>query len=295
MNQSRPGLYDYGLLLFLALIWGASFFLIKIAVVTIPPATLTLGRLILATAILLVVARMVGQQLPKWGTIWIWIALAGFLGNALPFTLINWGQEKIDSGISAILMAVMPLFTIILAHIFTTDEKMTARKLIGVCLGFIGMIVLIGPEKIFLLGDDVIRQLAVAGAATCYAFNAMISKKLSGYPRRGLVAGIMLTSMLWMIPYVALIEQPWDINPSLEAWGAMVVLGIVQTAFATLLLFTIISRQGASFFSQINFLVPITGIMWGAIILAERPSTNAWIALGLILLGIAITRERKSV
>ena len=211
------------------------------------------------------------------------------------FTLINWGQEKIDSGISAILMAVMPLFTIILAHIFTTDEKMTARKLIGVCLGFIGMIVLIGPEKIFLLGDDVIRQLAVAGAATCYAFNAMISKKLSGYPRRGLVAGIMLTSMLWMIPYVALIEQPWDINPSLEAWGAMVVLGIVQTAFATLLLFTIISRQGASFFSQINFLVPITGIMWGAIILAERPSTNAWIALGLILLGIAITRERKSV
>ena len=295
MSPTKPGLYDYGLLLLLAFIWGASFFMIKIAVVTIPPATLTLGRLILAAGMLLIVARMVGQTLPKWGPIWIWIGFAGLLGNALPFTLINWGQEKIDSGVSAILMAVMPLFTIFLAHFFTSDEKMTWRKLIGVLLGFVGMIVLIGPEKLLLLGDEVVRQLAVAGAAICYAFNAMISKKLSGLPRRSLVAAIMLASTLLMIPYVLAIEQPWDINPSKEAWFIMIVLGLVQTAFATLLLFTIISRQGASFFSQINFLVPISGILWGAIVLAEKPSINAWIALGLILLGIAITRERKSV
>jgi drug/metabolite transporter (DMT)-like permease len=238
---------------------------------------------------------MVGQSLPKWGTIWIWIALAGFFGNALPFTLINWGEEKIDSGLAAILMAVMPLFTIILAHIFTSDEKMTTRKLIGVSMGFVGMIILIGPTKLLTLGDDVIRQLAVAGAATCYAVNAMISKKLAGHPRRGLVSGIMLSSVLWMIPFVVFYEQPWDIEPSTNAWIAMIILGVFQTAIATLILFTIIGRQGASFFSQINFLVPLTGILWGAMILAERPSSNAWIALIVILSGVAITREKKPV
>ncbi len=287
---ARPGLADYGLLLLLSAIWGSSFLFIKLAVETTPAVSMTAARLLLAGIILLCMANLAKQKLPRGKDLWFWILMSAFFGNALPFGLIGWGEEKIDSGLAAILMAVMPLTTLVLAHVFTTDEKITLPKFIGVLLGFAGLIVLIGPEKLATLGEETVRQLAVAAAAVCFGINAIITKRLTGLPPKGLAAAIVMSSALMLIPASFLFDTPAEIRPSALSAISIVALAIFHTVIATFLLFAIIRKQGASFFSQINFLVPLFGVAWGAVLLSERPSANAYVALALILLGVAIAR-----
>lgn len=287
---ARPGLADYGLLLLLSAIWGSSFLFIKLAVETTPAVSMTAARLLLAGIILLCMANLAKQKLPRGKDLWFWILMSAFFGNALPFGLIGWGEEKIDSGLAAILMAVMPLTTLVLAHVFTTDEKITLPKFIGVLLGFADLIVLIGPEKLATLGEETVRQLAVAAAAVCFGINAIITKRLIGLPPKGLAAAIVMSSALMLIPASFLFDTPAEIRPSALSAISIVALAIFHTVIATFLLFAIIRKQGASFFSQINFLVPLFGVAWGAVLLSERPSANAYVALALILLGVAIAR-----
>ena len=281
----------YALLVLLAAIWGASFTLIKVAVDTIPAVTLTASRLILAAAVLAVVALIAGQRFKPTRRLVLGIAAAGFFGNALPFTLISWGEEVIDSGLAAILMAVMPLTTVFLAHLFTGDEKLNTRKLAGVILGLAGLVVLIGPAKLTSLGTETIRQLAVAGAALCYGINAIITKRLLSIPPMALAAAIIAVSAVMMIPASLILDQPWTLSPSSPSLWATIGLGVLQTALATLIMFQLIARQGATFFAQINFLVPLAGVAYGVIFLAERPAANAYLALAIILTGIAIARS----
>lgn len=300
MNASparTPGLADYGLLLLLGAVWGGSFFLIKIGVVTVPPLTLTAARLVLASILLLVLARMAGQSLPRDSRTIALVAFTGVLGNALPYALISWGQVKIESGLSAILMAVMPLVTYLLAHIFTQEEKLNRFKAMGIALGMGGIVVLIGPAKLATLGQDTVRQLAVACAAVCYGVNALLARRLSGLPPLALVAGFMLSSAAVLLPISFIIDHPWTVSPSPISVLSILVLGLLQTALGTVLMMIIVRRQGASFFSQINFLVPLFGVFWGFLVLSERPSVDALIALSMILAGIALARQggaRKS-
>ena len=291
MQSSRPGLGDYGLLLLLSAIWGSSFLFIKVAVETLPAVSMTAARLVLSVFILFAMAALAKEGLPKGLKTWGWIALAGLFGNALPFGLIAWGEERIDSGLAAILMSHMPLTTMVLAHIFIADEKLTVPKTIGVMFGMAGLLVLIGPAKLATLGEDTIRQLAVAAAAVCYGINAVVSKQLAGLPPRGLSAAVVLASALMMLPASFIFDDPAALQPSTLSAAAVLGLAFFHTAIATLLMFTIIRRQGASFFSQINFLVPLFGVAWGVILLSERPSPNAYVALALVLVGIAIARS----
>lgn len=288
---SAPGAVDYGLLVGLALLWGASFPLIKIAVASIPPISMSAGRLGVAALALLVLVAVRGERLPRGARVWGLIVAAAVTGNALPFALISWGEEVIDSGIAAILMAVMPLSTALLAHVFTRDEKLSWRKAFGVGCGIVGVVVLIGPEKLAGLGHDAVRQLAVAGAAVCYSVNALITRRLAGQPQRPMVASVMLVATLIISAAAFLLEDPLAASPSSGSLAAMVGLGLVQTALATLMLFAIVGRQGASFFSQINFLVPLFGVLLGALWLGERPPAQALAALLVILLGIAVARS----
>jgi drug/metabolite transporter (DMT)-like permease len=290
MGGSRPGGGDYALLILLSAIWGSSFIFIKLAVDTAPAASATAVRLAVGALTMFVIARLAGQTLPRGLRLWTQIALAGLFGNALPFTLISWGEEVIDSGLAAILMAVMPLTTILLAHLLTEDEKLTPAKALGVFLGIAGLIVLIGPQKLSHLGGDVVRQLAVAAAATCYGINAILVRSLTGLPRRSLIASLLIVSFVMLLPVVVYVDRPWTVSPSALSWSAMAVLGLLHTALATLIMFAIVSRQGASFFSQINFLVPLFGVFWGVVALSENPPPNAYLALALILAGIAIAR-----
>lgn len=291
MGDSRPGAGDYALLILLSAIWGSSFLFVKLAVETAPAASSTAVRLAVGALTMIVIARLAGQGLPRGRHIWGMICLAALFGNALPFTLISWGEEVIDSANAAILMAVMPLTTIFLAHFLTADEKLNPWKGAGVLLGIAGLVVLIGPGKIMQLGGDVFRQLAVAGAAACYGANAVITRSLVGLPRRAMVASVLSVSFVMLLPVALYVDQPWTLRPSAMSWGAMILLGFLHTALATLLMFTIVSRQGASFFSQINFLIPMFGVLWGVMALREVPPPNAYLALGLILAGIAVARQ----
>lgn len=285
---SGPGLADYGLLFLLSAIWGSSFLVIKVAVETMPAVSMTAARLTIAGVILSCMAALAKQKMPRGGALWGWILMAAFFGNALPFALIGWGEEKIDSGLAAILMAVMPLTTLVLAHIFTSDEKITVPRAIGVVLGFTGLVILIGPSKLATLGEETVRQLAVAGAAVCYGINAIVTKQFAGLPPKSLAAAVVMTSALMLLPASFLFDAPLTLQPSLLSSLSIVALAVFHTVIATLLLFTLVRRQGAAFFSQINYLVPPFGVAWGALLLAERPSPNAYVALGLILAGIAI-------
>ncbi|MEL6289306.1 MAG: DMT family transporter [Pseudomonadota bacterium] len=292
-EKPAPGVVDYALLLALAAIWGSAFLVIKFAVETVPAATLTLSRLAIASILLAVIARAMRQSISRESGAMGWIVLSALIGNALPFTLIAWGQEEIDSGVSAILMAFMPLSTVLMAHLFTRDEKLDRWKIGGVVFGTAGVVVLIGPAKLLALGDDVWRQLAVAGAALSYGLNAVVSKRLAGLPSMALVAWLMLISTVMMVPVTVIWDDLASIQPSTISLVSTLVLGVVHTAIGALMLFLIIQRQGATFFSQVNFLIPIIGVFYGAVLLGEQLGSGAYLALILILLGIALARKKS--
>ncbi|HFC04421.1 MAG TPA: DMT family transporter [Rhizobiales bacterium] len=290
MKPANPTMRDYGLLITLSAIWGSSFMLIKVAVATIPAVSMTAGRLSVATIVMVVVAIMAGQKFPRDGKTWGLIALVAVFGNALPFGLISWGEERVDSGLAAIMMAIMPLTTLLLAHIFTSDEKLNRWKFLGVVLGVVGLVVLMGGDKLLSLGDDIIHQLAIALAAVFYGISALIVKYIRGVPARAMTAGILAISALSIIPVALMVNDVSQISPSGPALMAMITLGVVQTAIAGLLAYFIIRKLGATFFSQLNFMVPLFGVLFGVIFLSENPGIHALLALAIILVGVGVAR-----
>ena len=291
MKLTTPGFADYLLLSGLAVIFGASFILTNVAVGSISPLTVAALRLVLAAAMLYPLMRIKNQALPSFGRVWIFIVAAALFGNALPFALISWGQVKVDAGLTAILMAVMPLITVLLAHATTTDEKMNRYKLIGVFCGLIGVVVLMGWDELGELGDNMLRQYAIAAAAGCYAVNAILTKRLTRVQRLPVMTALMLVAATMLVPFALLLESPWTLSPNIDAVASVVALAIGPTALATLIILNIIDRSGASFLSQINFMVPLSGVFLAWLFLDEVLPTNAWVALFIILTGIALSRQ----
>lgn len=293
-NAGTPGLKDYVLLTLLAAMWGSSFMFIKIAVAEIPPLTIATGRIGLAAVILYIVMRMAGHRLPRDIRSWVMMAGIAFFGNALPFTLIGWGEQTVDSGLAAILMAIMPLATLMLAHFLTEDERMSWPKIAGLACGFAGIVVLIGPAVLQKLGGELIGQAAVAGGAICYAISSIIAKKLTGeHSGRTTAAGVMILATLMLIPFCLVGDRPWTLSPGWLQVASVAYLGTFSTALAMILLLTIVRTQGATFLSMNNYMVPLFGVLWGVLFLAETPDPNAFAALALILGGIAISRRKR--
>ena len=281
------------LLFLLALIWGSSFVAIKVGVETIPPLTLATGRVVFAALLLWGFARLQGQMLPRGKRIWFYCFLIGLMGNGLPFTLINWGEVKIDSGLAAILMAVMPLVTVVLAHFFTVGDRMTLAKLAGVAFGFGGVFILVGPEALKGLGGDIWRQLAVSGGATCYAIAAILTRNMPPGPLIARSAAVMIAASVMMVPVSLAFDAPWTISPSTDAVLAGVYLGLFPTALATIVLFHLLRYRGASFIAPVNYLIPVFGVLWGIAALSEKVSPRAVVALSVILVGMAIAQYQR--
>ncbi len=293
-QQRRPaGVIDYLLLLGLSAMFGASFLFTKVALQGLSPIELVSARLGIACLVVFVLMLVVQQALPS-GSIWIDIFACAFFGNALPFCLISWAQVKVDAGITAIFMAIMPLATVALAHFFTHDEKLNKHKVVGVLLGLFGVTVLMSPLRSVNAEGQVISQLAIILAALCYAVNAILTRRLTGLPKISMITALMLSSCVLIAPvYAASVHMGWA-GPArfidTQSLLAVLILALGPTAFATLLILVIIDRQGASFLSQINFLVPLFGVFFGAVFLSERVPSTAWLALLLILTGIAAVR-----
>jgi drug/metabolite transporter (DMT)-like permease len=278
------------LLLSLATIWSSSFGFIKVAVETIPPFSVTAGRLSLAAVVILAYARLRGHRFPDEPGLWAKFLLVGLFGNALPFALISWGEQTIDSGLAAILMAVMPIATLLLAHFFAENERMNPARITGVAFGFAGVLVLIGPDALRGLGHEATRQTAVAAGAVCYAIATVIARRLPKMPTSLSSAGALISAVAFTLPMSLLFDRPWLLSPSVESAVAVVVLGLFPTALAYILYFTLLRRTDANFIALNNYLIPCLGVVWGIVFLDEILHWRAVLALGIILTGIGFTR-----
>jgi len=284
-------------LIVLALIWGSSFAAIKVAVATMPPMTMVAVRVVIAVAILGAIMLAQGARLPRDGRSWAMGFVLGVFGLALPFFLIGWGEERVDSGLAAILMAVMPLTTMVLAHFFTVGDKLNRHKLVGVAVGFAGVVVLIGPEALKGLGGELIHQLAVAGGACCYAVNAIVTRNLPqgppGTPLIGRAVMVMICGSVMSVPLALLVDGPAALAAvDRDGWLMAIYLGVLPTGLATIIYFHLIEARGASFFSFVNYLNPVFGVLWGAVLLGELVGLKAIAALAAILAGVAIANRR---
>ena len=291
----RHPLSHWLLLLALVAMWGSSFLLTKVAVSSLAPAQVVSGRLVLAAGVLLVLALLMGRGFPRGGSAWSYLGLMAVVGNVLPFTLISWGQQRVDSGLAGILMAVMPLTTMVLAHFFIDGERMRRHRILGFTVGFVGIVVLVGPQALVQLGGSgeiLVAQLAILGGALAYAVNTILA-------RRRPQTDVWVTSAS-VLGFAAVLSLPMSVPLGLPAempGGALLTvatLGLVSTAAATVGYFKLITLAGPTFLSQINYLIPLWAVLMGMVFLGERPDWNALVALVLILAGIGLAQRESA-
>lgn len=287
---------DWALLGALVALWGSSFLLIKIALKALPPVTLVAVRLSIAAALLTVWLRWQGKRLPRSGRAWGFFIAIAIVGNCAPFVLISWGELWLDSSLAGILMAIMPLTTLVLAHFFVPGERLNAARLGGFGLGFAGILALLGPEAWRAFNGSgwlLPAQLAVLAGAVCYAVNTIIARRRPAGDALTAAAGVNLVAAALMPPLALALEQPWSLTLSTDALLAVGALGVASTALATVFYFQLIASAGPTFLAQINYLIPLWAVAVGALFLGERLRWNALLALALILAGIALARRRS--
>lgn len=284
------GARELALLVLLSVLWSGAFTLIKVAVWTVPPASLVAGRLLLAAPILWLYMRARGESLPPPGPAWRLYALLAVTGNALPFVLISWGETRIDSGLAAILMGAMPVMTLLLAHALTGDEPIRRHRLIGIVLGFAGVVVLVGPKALAGLGGEVLAQLAVLGGGACYAANMVLARRSPAAPVPAATA-VTLIGAIIIAPLAVIVDRPWTLAPAAASLAAMAGLALFSTAVATIVFFVLVARAGATATAMVNYLIPAMGFAWGVLFLGEPATPTAVLALALILAAIALVNR----
>ncbi len=283
---------DWLQMILLALIWGLAFFLTEICLRDLGPVTLACGRVGTAALGLLALALVTGQRLPRGLADWGPLALMGLLNNALPFSLIMWGQTQIDSGLASILNATTPLFTFVLAHFLTADERMSRRGLTGIAIGFAGALVLIGPGALDGLDGRSWGQFAVLGAAVCYACAGIYGRRLRHLPPVAAAAGMTAAAALILLPLAVALERPWTFAPAATTWAALLTLGLISTALAYILYFRILASAGATNLLLVTFLIPVAALLLGTLVLGERMSPTALVGMALIFTGLAVIDGR---
>jgi drug/metabolite transporter (DMT)-like permease len=281
------------LLTALALIWGSSFMFIKIAVRELQPSTLIFGRTaIAALALAVVVPALIGREETRAGLRRHWAALVvvGLLNTAVPFWLLSWGETRIDSGLASIIQASVPIFNALLAFGFFHEERVTGARLLGVALGFVGVAVLIGAQP----HAKVFGALAVVGMALCYAAGGLLTRRHLGEARPHVIAlGTSAAAALAVCP-VGVVQAPHAV-PAAKTFAAVLTLGILCTAAAYLLFFTLIVTAGAGYAALVTYLVPPVALVYGAVFLDEGVGLAALAGLVLILAGVTLgTRSTTS-
>jgi drug/metabolite transporter (DMT)-like permease len=279
---------DWLLLVILSILWGGSFFFAKIAVLELPPLTVALGRVAIAAAVLIVLARATGVALPATFAAWKPYAAMGLMNNVLPFALLFWGQTHIPSGLAAILNATTPLFTVLVAHMATVDEKLTGARLFGLAAGLCGVVVMIGPDFLRELGTNVLAQLACLAAAISYAFAGVYGRRFRGEPALRVATGQLTASTIILTPLVMLIDRPRMLPlPSANAIAALVALATLSTALGYLIYFRLLARAGATNVLLVTFLIPVSAILLGTLVLGEQLAARHIVGMIAIALGLA--------
>ncbi len=294
MYNAKPA--DWLGMIVLVILFGSAFMLTKISVQEYPPSVVAGGRIIIAAIVLVLLSLYRKDSFSFFKNHWFLLVALAFFGCSLPFYLISWGQQTVDSSIAGILMAIMPLTTILLAHFFVSGERLTINRVIGFILGFAGILVLFGPSALANFdtdGDRLIAMLAILAGAVSYAINTIIAKKLPNESYVALSAVVMIFASIIMLPAILLVDQTWEVTFQSVEFLSLVMLGVFPTALATIIYFAVIARVGPSFLSQINYLIPVWAVMIGILFLNESVGLNAIVALMMILSGIAIAQRTK--
>ena len=284
--------FDLSLLILLAIIWGSSFFNIKIATYSYDPITLALVRVIFASMPLLLICKLRKIKIEAFTENWKWYALIGLCNIAIPFVLIAIGTAKINSYLAAILMSTTPLSGSILAHFFTKDEKLSFYKSTGVLIGF-GGIILLFFDKVIINSENYIYALITILGSTFYCIGGLLTLKLKNKKNENVTTSTTLWSVLFLLPFSLILESPWNSEPTIASTLSLLYLGVIATGFAWLIRFRILTVNGLVFQTQVAYLIPIFGIIFGYFLMNEIITWRVLVSLVIILIGIYIFKKNN--
>jgi drug/metabolite transporter (DMT)-like permease len=279
----------WALLLILSVLWGATFFFWKVLVEHLPPFTVVFGRVGIAAFVLIVVLAIRGETLPLTRNAWTRFMVMAALNNAIPFALIAYGETTIASGLASILNATTPVFTVLVAHALTDDEKLTPLRVFGVGLGFVGVVVLVWPDMLRgSVTGNLLGELACVLAAVTYAFAGVYGKRFRGMPAITVATGQLAAASLLMLPLVILVDRPWQLPaPPVSTWAALVGTAVFCTAVGYPVYFRLLALAGATNLLLVTLLLPITTLLLGALFLDEAITPVALTGMAIIGLGLA--------
>ena len=292
MRNPRP--LDFFLLTLLALIWASAFFNIKIATYSYGPITIAFLRVFLGSIPLLVICFFNRIKIEAFSKDWPWFAAIGFINLVLPFFLIAYGIKNVQSNLAAILMASTPLSATILSHFFLKNEKINLLKLIGVLLGFSGIVFLF-TDKILLNENNIWSALIILLASTFYVVGGVLTLKISNKSNENVTASILIWATIFLLPIFLFFEQPWNLTPRLDSTISLIYLGIFATGIAWLLRFRILKNNGLVFQAQVAYLIPIFGVILGFLFLNEAITSKVIISLIAVIIGIYIVKKGSKI
>lgn len=288
---------DWVALLALVVTFGSAFLLTKIAVQDFPAVLVVAGRIMIGALVLIPLVYLQGERFSQLKPYWPLLTILAITGNCMPFFLITWGQQYVDSGLAGILMAMMPLATILLAHWFVADEHITRHKVLGFVLGFVGVVILMLPEVRLNSSVNwlhILAMLSILSGAVSYAVNSVVAHQLPRISLTLLSAGVLLIASILITPFALLAGSAWSGQVSLSSLIAIGLLGLFPSGLATIVYFSLIRRAGAPFMSQANYLIPLWAVLIGVVIGQEHISLHAILALVVILAGVALAQKKSA-
>ena len=290
----EPKIIDYVLLTILALIWSSAFFNIKIATYSYGPVTIAFLRILFGAIPVVSLCLFKKIKIEAFSKDWHWFALIGMVNLVIPFFLIAYGVQKVQSNLAAILMASTPLSATVLAHFFTDNEKINLIKLLGVLIGFSGIVFLFS-DNILINENNFISALIIFFASTFYVIGGLLTLKISNKKNENVTASILIWGTIFLIPITAFTEKPWNLNPSIDSTISLIYLGVVATGLAWLLRFRILINNGLVFQAQVAYLIPIFGIILGYIFLNELITPKVVVAVVAIIVGIYFVKKSNKI
>ena len=290
--MKQPTLFDYLLLVLLALIWASAFFNIKIATYSFGPLTIAFLRVFFGAIPVLLLCYYKDIKIEAFSKDWHWFAMIGFINLVAPFFLIAYGVKSVQSNLAAILMSTTPLSSTVLGHFYTKNEKFNFIKTFGILIGFSGILYLFS-DNLLIDENNFFSALMILLGSTCYVIGGVLTLKISKKKNENVTGSILIWASIILFPLVSLIEQPWSAIPRLDSTVSVIYLGLFSTGIAWLLRFRILVKNGLIFQSQVSYLIPIFGTILSYIFLKELITTKVLVSLIAVCVGIYFVKKAK--
>ena len=292
MRESKS--LDYFLLTILALIWASAFFNIKIATYSYGPLTIAFLRIFFGAIPVILLCYFKKIKIEAFSKDWYWFASIGLVNLVIPFFLIAYGVQEVQSNLAAILMASTPLTAALLAHFFTKNEKINLIKSLGVLIGFSGIIFLFS-DNLLINKNNFFSAFLILFGSCFYVIGGLLTLKISNKKNENVTASILIWGSIILFPISFFIEQPWNLSPRLDSTISLIYLGVFSTGIAWLLRFYILKNNGLVFQSQVAYLIPIFGVILGFLFLREVITAKVIISLIAVIIGIYIVKRGNKI